>query len=188
MKKNQKGFSALEGLLIVVIVGMLGGVGWYVWHSQQQVDKTYFQTSNSSVRPRPKISSTTSPQSSTNKEDPNKDYLVIKEWGVKLPMADADKVSYSYLATCSDPSGIGTCDSTIGLNVNSELLQDKTCKISVGMSRYTSFDQRAADSFTKVGKYYFGEGGSPYNCGNDHDNNLNAKLREEFDRTKLQTT
>jgi hypothetical protein len=64
MKKNQEGFSVVEGLLIVVIVGMLGGVGWYVWHSQQQVDKTYSQTSNSSVAPK-KVSAQPKTQSTS---------------------------------------------------------------------------------------------------------------------------
>jgi Tfp pilus assembly protein PilE len=50
-KYSQKGFSAVEGLLIVIILGMLGGVGYYVYNSQKQVDKTYSQTANSSVAP-----------------------------------------------------------------------------------------------------------------------------------------
>jgi hypothetical protein len=58
MKKSQRGFSAVEALLIVIIIGMLGGVGWYVWHSQKQVDKTYSQTANSSVSPKTKAKST----------------------------------------------------------------------------------------------------------------------------------
>ncbi|MBI2589068.1 hypothetical protein HYW35_02610 [Candidatus Saccharibacteria bacterium] len=36
MKKNQKGFSAVEGLLILIIVGLLGFVGWYVWNSNNK--------------------------------------------------------------------------------------------------------------------------------------------------------
>ncbi len=34
MKKNEKGFGAIEGLLIVVIICMIGFVGWYVWHNR----------------------------------------------------------------------------------------------------------------------------------------------------------
>lgn len=34
MKKNENGFGAIEGLLIVIIVGMIGFVGWFVWHNQ----------------------------------------------------------------------------------------------------------------------------------------------------------
>ena len=33
MKNNQKGFSAVEGLLILVIVGLMGLVGWFVYNS-----------------------------------------------------------------------------------------------------------------------------------------------------------
>jgi hypothetical protein len=39
MKKNQKGFGAVEGLLILVIVGLIGFVGWYVWHSKNNANK-----------------------------------------------------------------------------------------------------------------------------------------------------
>lgn len=40
MSKNQKGFSAVEALLILVIAGIIGGVGWYVWNANQQTNKT----------------------------------------------------------------------------------------------------------------------------------------------------
>jgi len=39
-KLNQKGFAAVETLLIVVIVGLLAGVGYYVWHTNQQTKAT----------------------------------------------------------------------------------------------------------------------------------------------------
>ncbi|MBW3569272.1 hypothetical protein KY385_04040 [Candidatus Parcubacteria bacterium] len=39
MKKlDNKGFGIVEGLLILVIVGLIGGVGFYVWNSKQKVD------------------------------------------------------------------------------------------------------------------------------------------------------
>jgi hypothetical protein len=57
MKKPQLGFSAVEGLLITIIIAILGGVGWYVWNTQKQVDKTYSQTANSSVSPNIKTKS-----------------------------------------------------------------------------------------------------------------------------------
>lgn len=34
MKKNEKGFGAVEALLVLVIVAVLGFVGWYVWHNR----------------------------------------------------------------------------------------------------------------------------------------------------------
>jgi type II secretory pathway pseudopilin PulG len=48
VKKYQDGFSAIEGLLIVVIVGMLGGVGWYVWHANSQANSNLDHAVNSS--------------------------------------------------------------------------------------------------------------------------------------------
>jgi len=39
MYKNEKGFSAVEGLLILVTVGVIGFVGWYVWQSKNEGNK-----------------------------------------------------------------------------------------------------------------------------------------------------
>lgn len=41
---NQSGFTVVEGLLILVIVGVLGFTGWYVMNSKKNVDKTNQQT------------------------------------------------------------------------------------------------------------------------------------------------
>ena len=47
-KNNQRGFSAVEGLLIVVIVAIIGGVGYYVWHAQKQSNNTLSTASSTS--------------------------------------------------------------------------------------------------------------------------------------------
>jgi Tfp pilus assembly protein PilE len=86
MKRPQNGFSAIEALLVVIIVGMLGGVGWYVWHSQQQVDKTYSQTANTTVVPKSTAAKTFPAASQPN-------YLKIKEWGVKVKVS-GDSLPY----------------------------------------------------------------------------------------------
>jgi len=39
-KSNQKGFSTVEGLLILLIVVIVAGVGYYVWHSQNKASTT----------------------------------------------------------------------------------------------------------------------------------------------------
>ncbi len=38
MKKNQNGFSAVGILLVVVVLGLIGGTGWYVWQKQDKND------------------------------------------------------------------------------------------------------------------------------------------------------
>jgi len=40
MKTKQKGFTAIEGLLLLIIVGIIGFTGWYVWHAKRSADKT----------------------------------------------------------------------------------------------------------------------------------------------------
>jgi Tfp pilus assembly protein PilV len=39
--KNSLGFSAVEALLILIIVGILGFTGWFVYHSQRAANKNY---------------------------------------------------------------------------------------------------------------------------------------------------
>ncbi len=48
IRSNQSGVGAIEALLILVIIVLLGGTGWYVWHSKKQTDKT-LNTANKTV-------------------------------------------------------------------------------------------------------------------------------------------
>jgi type II secretory pathway pseudopilin PulG len=82
MKKQQLGFSVVEGLLITIIIGILGGVGWYVWQRQKQVDTTYLQTANSSVSPKTKnkgvaTNQATSANGLPNSEDVNYNPAIV---------------------------------------------------------------------------------------------------------------
>lgn len=45
--KNQKGFSAVEGLLILIIIGILGFVGWYVWSAKDKTSKSFDEVASS---------------------------------------------------------------------------------------------------------------------------------------------
>lgn len=50
MKKlNSKGFSSVEGLLVLVIILVIAGVGYYVWHSQNKASNTYSSSSSGSA-------------------------------------------------------------------------------------------------------------------------------------------
>lgn len=40
MHKNQKGFAHLESLLILIVVLLIAFIGWFVWHTKQQADKS----------------------------------------------------------------------------------------------------------------------------------------------------
>lgn len=47
---NQDGFSIIEGLLILVIIAIIGGTGWYVMKATSNSDKAFSQTSSTSLR------------------------------------------------------------------------------------------------------------------------------------------
>lgn len=47
LAKNHNGFSAVEALLVFIILCMVGFMGWFVWQSQQAADKTYSHTDTS---------------------------------------------------------------------------------------------------------------------------------------------
>jgi len=47
MKDNQRGFSVVEGLLIIVIIGLVGFTSWYVFHSNNNANQAYDNAASS---------------------------------------------------------------------------------------------------------------------------------------------
>ena len=164
--KAQKGFGLVEIIIIIAIVGLLGVAGWLVYDRQKS--------------PTTADSSAQTAQEPVAKPDPNAGYLVIKEWGVKIKMKDAAKVTYDYTSQVTDDDK-GKPDSSITLKVKPEYMPDENCKVSVGWTRYTSIsDERFLEITKKIGDYFFISGGSPYNCENEANNALNASVRADF--------
>jgi hypothetical protein len=54
-KFSQKGFTAVEGLLIFIGVGIIGGTGYYVWHSNQVANKNLNLAANEKIASPAKI-------------------------------------------------------------------------------------------------------------------------------------
>jgi hypothetical protein len=50
MSKNQNGFSAVEGLLFLVIIGIVIGTGWYVWRTKNSAENSLNNANSSSVQ------------------------------------------------------------------------------------------------------------------------------------------
>ncbi len=75
MKANQKGFSVVEILIVVVVVGLLGAVGWLVYDRQSNKNKETTSTAQFEQ---------SSATNQANKEASNSKYLDIKEWGVQI--------------------------------------------------------------------------------------------------------
>jgi type II secretory pathway pseudopilin PulG len=88
MDKNQKGFAVLETLLILVIIAMIAGTGWYTWHTKNQTDKILNEASNSAQT----VQTNKTTNSSSAKAQ---QYFTIKEWGVRAPYTGTLDLQYS---------------------------------------------------------------------------------------------
>jgi Tfp pilus assembly protein FimT len=124
MKKTQNGFTAVEGLLISVIVLIIVGVGWYVLHSVSNANKSL--SSADSIRnsvagkkttAQPQSSSSSSKKSSVNPVAPASvppalvsssptyvtttptivnNYITINEWNVRAKYSGKVTIVYAH--------------------------------------------------------------------------------------------
>jgi hypothetical protein len=79
--QKNSGFAAIEGLLILIIFAVIGGVGWYVIHTKHQTDKILSQANKISLQV---------PVKKTGQQR----YFTIKEWGVKGPESASFRLQY----------------------------------------------------------------------------------------------
>lgn len=120
MNQKQKGFAVLESLLILIIIAIISGTGWYAWQTKSQADKTLSQANQTSQNsPVPVILNT-----GTSKESNDKlSYLDISCYKVKMALPGSiSDLYYYYPLDCPGPGafGVKSLDSVPG------------CKPSVG--------------------------------------------------------
>lgn len=85
---RQRGFSVIEAVVVVAVIGVLGVAGWFVYqHNRATVTNAAANTHQSSEKSSNQQTTTTTPA-------PTVAYLTITEWGVKLPLSDAIKDAY----------------------------------------------------------------------------------------------
>jgi hypothetical protein len=87
MYKSQKSFAVLEGFLILVIIAVISGIGWYAIHTKHQTDKILSQADR--ISQDTPLSTKKSESTSTSQK-----YLNINEWGVRIPLTDTIKDAY----------------------------------------------------------------------------------------------
>ena len=92
LSKNESGFSALEVILIIVIVALVGFTGWYVYSSQQKANKNLAATTSGN----PTFKKVTKPTVTKTTKQPatSQKYLTITEWGVRAPYTSNDTLTY----------------------------------------------------------------------------------------------
>jgi hypothetical protein len=90
--QKQNGFAIIETLLLLVLVAIIAGTGYFVWHSKSQADKSLNTASNTKqIAPiTKKLTSKSQPKKLVNFQ---KD-LVITEWNVMAPNDGDDEYSY----------------------------------------------------------------------------------------------
>jgi hypothetical protein len=86
-REHQSGFSTVAILLIVLVIGIVGATGFFVYQHNRP------KLSNAASNPsQPSSQQTTTPTPTPPASTVA--YLTIKEWGVKLPLSDAIKDAY----------------------------------------------------------------------------------------------
>lgn len=108
MLRNQKGFTAVEGILAVILVAAIGFVGYFAYKHHTKKTSTTASTQQSSKTSSPV--STTSPAAT-----PAPKYLVVKEAGIKFQLSSAISDAY-YYDNSQDSSGKSVSFSTHSLD------------------------------------------------------------------------
>jgi cytoskeletal protein RodZ len=164
---KQSGFSAIEAVLILVIVGMLGFTGWYVWHAKQTADKT-LSADNSNVPSFSKKQASTAHTTTSQSNASSSNYLIIKEWGVKLSVNDPIVTSPVYNAPVNLPDGnqevvLGSSswDNLKCQGTNTVLNIKQATGVGDDLIRGTDKSKVLADqvvgdkNYTQIGNYYY---------------------------------
>jgi flagellar basal body-associated protein FliL len=125
MKTNQKGFELVSILVIFVIVGLVGAIGWLVYDRQ----KSNKAADTTSTQQEPKVETVPDP---SEESTANTEYLIIKEWGVKIPLTETTKnASYLYK------------NGYVYLNVGIEGDEDNACTEQAAVSKITKYSEDA---------------------------------------------
>lgn len=115
---KQQGFSAVEALLILVIIGLLGGSGYYVLNAKKNADKSLNNAASQEQSVSPSSSAT--PGQFQNKDLGFK-FEYPKEWGTavlnndpgikgtwyKLTFSQNDKHNLSFFSKDYETAGLG---------------------------------------------------------------------------------
>ncbi len=163
---NQKGFAAMEAMLVVVILAIVGGTGYYVYQANNKATETQnqAQTNANTAAPHKKNEKKSKPATAI-------EYLVVKEWGVELPLSSGIKDAY-YIYDSNGYARLGTRSLTA---MSAKCAPDKV-GVSV-LSRQTvathnANAQQSEPSWdhpvynTKLGNYYYGITHAQAACGN----------------------
>lgn len=185
--KNDNGFSVVELMLIILVTVIVGLVGWYVWanHSKHKAITIKPQSTKIDSNTSTSLNSTidqpaTVPQKDDTPEPSGSNgYLVIKELGVKLAMADADKLTYRIDGNPTDGPNADNIIVLVWIKLNSSVNTTDACR-ELGVPLMLTGD--GYPGAVKIGKSTYIFDGNPSDpCGDSQAD----KLREKIETTQL---
>lgn len=176
-KSNSSGFVAIEMILILVVLAVAGGTGWYVWHSKQQTNKTYTATSQAAQSTLPKTTKKSTSTPATQK------YLTITEWSVRMKLTDNLGDAYYQIKTNAPDSAYLSLKSLVA--VAPDCAPDKISTGVLFRQTVTEHDTAVNDPSDgntpgdiKIGSYYYGFLNAQAGCFDDS-NTAAAKISDQ---------
>lgn len=174
MKPNQKGFSVLELFIVIVVLGLLGTVGWFIYDRQKsETGSTDEAQTNQQEQ---SIKDTESTPQTTAQPPVDEGFYEINEWGIKIALHGYDKVQFDVKNQSGHISGFGPYDGYADPSFKSTVLQDKSCEPGVTLYRSKTKFASRDDALKKIGEYYYVVTGGPGSCNNESDNQLKVRF------------
>jgi hypothetical protein len=151
--RQSLGYSVIEVIVVVFVLLAAGAGGWYVWQDSQK---------NASTRQSESTGHTSKPTRQTNKEqvagpaDPSEGgkYLVIREWGVRIPLPGELRGDVYYKLATNDLTKLQRA--SFASNKLDTLLGDYSCSfrensqndgLSSGLLRINPDDKQQAPDY-----------------------------------------
>jgi len=169
MKINNKGFISLETFLIVMVLVIIGGAGYFVYQAQSKTKQTLDQVSSLTEE-------SASPHKNKTTTSSDKNYFTIKEWGIRAPYGGDLQLVYVLRPGSNQQYADFTSQQLLAL--------DPECSAGVGgglVGRYTISDDYMSGTvkeflavakpsdYSHIGNYYYIFTHTQSACGSDID-------------------
>jgi hypothetical protein len=142
-KLNQTGFSAVEGLLSLIVAVLIVFVGYYIYHAQKNTSDT-LNAASQVAQSSPAKGSTKKPASN---QSSSPQYFTIKEWNIRAPYSG--DLDLEYTLTSGTPEYVSFSSTQLDAT-------DSQCKSSGNyggiVARYLSSDQVQNEDGTSSGQ------------------------------------
>ena len=175
MKIKNDGFTGIEFVIIIAVLGLIFGAGWYVWKQDRNTSVV-----SSVEKAQAKDSAPTTEEQTT---------LEIPEWGVKLVSKYSDRLTYKIIDQDGTLSkgDMDAYDSRAELSFKSGVVDDQSCMPGFDLYRLKG-SPKTADTAELIGGVYYASDGAPGPCSNDpenHDDVVKSEVINDFSMSNL---